>query len=215
MVNIKWYGHAMFSIEKNGLVIVTDPYAADMGYSFPEGLKASVVTVSHDHFDHNNTNGLSGKFRVISDTAPLLFGPVSFEGLLTHHDESGGEERGKNIIFRWQIDDMTFTHMGDYGEKSLSSEQKQFIKHSDVLMIPVGGVFTINAEQAREIVSQVAPKIVIPMHYKTPDLKLDIGPVDNFTANADNVKNVGKSVSVDQGSLPKKQEIWVMDLFRD
>ncbi len=215
MVNIQWYGHAMFSIKKNGLVIVTDPYAADMGYSFPEGLKASVVTVSHDHFDHNNTKGLSGKFRVVSDTSPLLFGPISIEGLLTNHDESDGEERGKNIIFRWQIDDITFTHMGDYGEKSLSSEQKQFIRHSDVLMIPVGGVFTINAEQAREIVAQVAPKIVIPMHYKTPGLKLDIEPVDSFTANMDNVKHVGQSVSVDPGKLPKDTEIWVMEPFRN
>ena len=215
MVNIKWYGHAMFSVEKSGLVIVTDPYSTDIGYSFPEDLKASVVTVSHDHFDHNNTKSLSGKFRVISDTSPLIFGPISFEGLLTDHDNSQGEERGKNIIFRWQMDDMVFIHMGDYGEGSLTPDQKQFLRHTDVLMIPVGGVYTIDAQQAREVVAQVAPKVVIPMHFKTPDLKLDIGSVDDFTANADNVKNVGHLVTLDAASLPKATEIWVMDIFRN
>ncbi len=215
MVNIKWYGHAMFSIESYGLVIVTDPYSTDIGYSFPEGLKASVVTISHEHYDHNSTKGLLGKFRVLSDTAPLLFGPVSFGGLLTNHDNSGGTERGKNIIFRWQIGGITFTHMGDYGEESLSSEQRKFIKRSDILMIPVGGVFTIDSDKAREIVAQVSPKVVIPMHYKTPALNLDIEPVDNFIANMSKVKHVGKIVSLEPDKLPSATEIWVMDMSQD
>lgn len=211
MVNVNWFGHAMFLVERKGLKIITDPYSTEIGYSFPD-LKASVVTVSHDHFDHNNISAIDDNPMIISDAAPILFGPVSFEGLITDHDDAGGEKRGKNIMFRWQMGEIIFAHMGDYGEAELTSEQKSFLRQADVLMIPVGGVFTIDGEQARKIVSAVSPRVVIPMHYKTPMLNLEIDTIDDFTDNLDNVRHVGKTASIEAEKLPASTEIWVMEL---
>ncbi len=210
-ISVSWFGHAMFLIERPGIKIVTDPYSTEIGYSFPD-IEASVVTISHNHFDHNNVEALKGGPFVIKEPMPLFFGPIQFEGLITDHDNFGGEERGKNIIFRWQMEGITFAHMGDYGENTLTDDQKMFLAQTDVLMIPVGGVYTINGEQARQIIAEVAPKVTIPMHYKTSPLNINIESIENFVQGMNNVQYVGKEAFFEAGKLPVAPEVWVLDL---
>lgn len=210
-IKVKWFGHAMFMIERKGFRILTDPYSAEIGYPFPN-VAVSAVSVSHDHYDHNNIEDLKGTPMVIRDVAPLIYGPVSFEGLITDHDEYGGSKRGKNIIFRWHLEEITFAHMGDYGEAELTEEQCHFLEQADILMIPVGGGYTIDWKKAREIISTVSPRVVLPMHYKTPLLNIEIDTLDNFIDGLENVKRVGKTASFKKEKLPATTEIWVMEL---
>lgn len=209
-IKVKWFGHAMFMIEQKTFRIVTDPYSPEIGYPFPD-VTASLVSVSHEHYDHNNVEDLKGNPVIVRDIAPLIYGPVSFEGLLTDHDEDGGSERGKNIIFRWHIGGITFAHMGDYGEAELTEEQRLFLEPTDVLMIPVGGVYTIDAKKARDIVNAISPRVAIPMHYKTPILNIEIDSLDNFVEGLENVERMGKTVSLKKEDLPHATEIWVME----
>ncbi|MCX7832488.1 MAG: MBL fold metallo-hydrolase [Actinobacteria bacterium] len=176
---IKWLGHAMFEIldEKSGLKIITDPYSEEVGYPVKKR-SADVVTQSHDHFDHNNISSVESKM-VIKDEGLFEYGGVRFEGLRTFHDEHAGKQRGINLIFKIQ-GEMTVVHMGDYGEKFLRQEVKEFISGADILLLPVGGVFTIGPREAVQVVKEANPKIVIPMHYKTPHLKFELSSVDDF-----------------------------------
>ncbi len=210
-VSVSWFGHAMFLFERPGIKIVTDPYSTEIGYSFPD-IEASVVTISHNHFDHNNVQALKGDPLIIKEPMPLLFGPIQFEGLITNHDDAGGEKRGNNIMFRWQMEGVAFAHMGDYGENTLNDDQKTFLAQTDVLMIPVGGVYTVNAEQARQIIAEIAPKVAIPMHYKTSLLNINIEGIDRFVKSMDNVQYVGETAYFEAGKLPTTSEVWILDL---
>ncbi len=210
-VYVSWYGQAMFLIERPGLKILTDPFSPEIGYSFPD-VEASVITVSHDHFDHNNTAAVKGNPVIIKEANPLLFGIVTFEGLVTHHDDAEGTKRGKNIMFRWELEEIVFAHMGDYGEAGLKDEQKSFLSQAHVLMIPVGGRYTIDGKQAQQVITEVNPRITIPMHYKTPALNLELQEIENFTEGLKNVKFVGGKATLEARELPDTPEIWVMDL---
>lgn len=178
-MQIKWLGHAMFEIydEKSGLKIITDPYSEEVGYPVKKRT-ADVVTQSHDHFDHNNLSSVESKI-VIKDEGLYEYGGLRFEGLQTFHDGHAGKQRGINLVFRIQ-GEMTVVHMGDYGENFLRKEVKEFISNTDILLIPVGGVFTIGPREAVEVVKETNPRIVIPMHYKTPHLKFELSGVDEF-----------------------------------
>lgn len=183
-MNISWYGHSCFKVQtkpKRGLeevIIITDPFDKSVGLRPPQGL-ADIVTISHNHFDHNNTKSLKGDFFKIDAPGEYSIRNVHIEGIESFHDNNNGEERGRNTIFIMESEDLRVCHLGDLGHL-LTESQVEVIGEVDVLMIPVGGTYTIDAKEAEKVVGQLEPKIIIPMHYKVKGLKVDISDEKAF-----------------------------------
>lgn len=193
-MDIKWYGHASFLLTTaQGIKIITDPYepgAYDGGIAYgPIPDKADIVTVSHDHADHNYVKGLSGKPTVITGEGRHEAKGIVIEGVSTYHDDSKGTERGGNTIFTIIADEMRVCHLGDLGHL-LSDTEIQQIGQVDCLFIPVGGFFTIGPEEARQVTDQLHPKLIIPMHFKTDKCGFPIAPVDQFIQGMKEVRRV-------------------------
>lgn len=159
-MDIVYLGHSSFKIKGKGVTVVTDPY---LGKS-----EADIVTVSHDHFDHNKTELVSSRF-VVNGPGEYEIGGVSIVGVGSFHDDKKGIERGKNTIYVIEMDGMRVCHLGDLGHK-LEEGQLEEVGNVDIVMVPVGGVFTIDAKTAVEVVKQLEASIVIPMHYDLPEL---------------------------------------------
>jgi L-ascorbate metabolism protein UlaG (beta-lactamase superfamily) len=177
-MEITWLGHSCFRIKGSHATVVTDPYPPDLGYSLGK-VAARVVTVSHPHPGHSYVKGIGDEPRVVRGPGEYEIGGVLIIGIPTFHDGAGGKERGKNTAYLMEIDEVTVCHLGDLGH-TLTNEQAEEMDNVDVLLLPVGGVSTINATTAAEVVRQIEPKIVIPMHYKTEALKRELEPVDRF-----------------------------------
>ena len=179
---ITWFGHSCFRIQDktgpDGITVATDPFDKKIGLKAPN-FQADIVTVSHDHYDHNNAKSLRGDPYVIDGAGEYDVKGVLVDGVQSYHDNQSGKERGKNIIFRIEMDGIIVTHLGDLGTE-LDDKQRGKLSGTDILLIPVGGNYTIDAKKAVEVVSQIEPRIVIPMHYKVPGLTVDIAGVDKF-----------------------------------
>jgi L-ascorbate metabolism protein UlaG (beta-lactamase superfamily) len=163
-MKIKWLGQSSFVVNSQK-TLVTDPYNPLMG-RLPKDLSAAVVTVSHQHPDHNYVKGVKSSPKIINQTGEYSAGGFEIKGITTDHDNEGGKKRGKNIVFVIKIDGLTLCHLGDLGQ-ILNPDQLAQIGQVDILMIPVGGRATIGPDEAVKIVNQLKPKIVLPMHYKT------------------------------------------------
>ena len=183
-MKIKWFGQACFMItSENGTKILTDPFNKMLGYKLPE-IKANIVSISHNHNDHNNINAVKGSFVHINEAGGFSKDGIEIKGVETFHDKVSGAKRGKNIIFNFKVDEINVCHCGDLGH-ILSSNQIQEIGNVDILLLPVGGMVTLNASDAVEIIKQLKPTIVIPMHYRTKALGLMgflFGKVDKFVS---------------------------------
>ena len=177
-MEINWLGHSCFRIKGNQAVIVTDPYSPDLGYSLGK-VSALIVTVSHEHPGHNNVQGVGGEPKLITGPGEYEVNGVLIMGMRTFHDEQQGTLRGKNTIYLMEIDEVSVCHLGDLGHV-LSADQVEEIGNVDVLLLPVGGVSTINAPTAAEVVRLLEPKVVVPMHYKTEAIKRELEPVSRF-----------------------------------
>lgn len=179
---ITWQGHSCFKIQDktglDGVTVVTDPFDKKIGLKVPN-FEADIVTVSHQHHDHNNIEALRGNPFVVDSPGEYDRKGVLIEGIDSYHDSKSGDERGANTIFRIELDDISLVHLGDLGH-TLDNSQLERLAGTDILLIPVGGKYTIDAQQAVEVISQIEPRIVIPMHYKTKDLELDIDGIDKF-----------------------------------
>ena len=179
---ITWLGQSCFKLQDkigpDGIILVTDPYNHDIGLTMPR-LEADIVTISHDHYDHNNVGAVRGNPFIIDTAGEYETKGVFVEGVESWHDSADGKERGRNIIYRIEMEDISITHLGDLGH-TLDVKQLEKLEGTDILLIPVGGKYTINAAKAVEVISQIEPRIVIPMHYKVPGLKIDIDGVDKF-----------------------------------
>ena len=178
-MKITWFGQACFLIKTDDIAVVTDPYDPKIGFALPENLKADIVTVSHQHMDHNNVSAVGGNPTVISAGGSTTVKNITFTGINVFHDNEGGNKRGKNIVFKFTLDGITIAHMGDLGH-ILTDTQTKELGDVDILMIPVGGNYTIDAGMAVKVVNQVKPKIVIPMHYGIKELGFPLDPVDSF-----------------------------------
>ena len=180
-MNIKWLGQATFVIESTS-TLVTDPYNPMLG-KLPKDLAAAVVTVSHAHPDHNYTRGVGGQPRIIEQTGNFSVGGFDLKGVAAFHDDKQGKKRGSNVLYVIRAEYMTLCHLGDLGH-SLSAQQVAEIGAVDLLMIPVGGFVTIGPQQAVEVVAQLTPKLVLPMHYKAKKsfIPLPFAGVDKFTS---------------------------------
>lgn len=177
---ITWYGHSCFKIQSGDFVIVTDPFDKSIGL-IPPRFKADIVMISHNHYDHANKETIpeEGRF-LIEGPGEYEIKGVFIKGIETFHDKENGKERGLNTAYAINIEGIKICHLGDFGEEKLSPEILEQIGNVDILMIPVGGVYTIDSREASKIVNQIEPKIVIPMHYKMPNLKIKLEPVDLF-----------------------------------
>lgn len=182
-MEITWLGHSSFRIKGKTSTVITDPYdPAILGLKFPK-LEADIVTISHEHQDHSRLDLISGTPKVVRGPGEYEIGGVSIFGISTFHDKEQGAKRGRNTIYVMTIDGIVVCHLGDLGHK-LSEEQVGEIGNIDVLLIPVGGVFSIDAEDGVGIVSSIEPSVVIPMHYKIDgkpsELVSSLDSVDKF-----------------------------------
>jgi L-ascorbate metabolism protein UlaG (beta-lactamase superfamily) len=204
---ITWQGHSCFKIQDKvgpeGVTVVTDPFDKETGLKVPN-FEADIITVSHQHHDHNNTGALRGQPFVIDCAGEYDFKGVMVEGIDSYHDDKNGAERGYNIIYRIEIDDISITHLGDLGQV-LDNSQLEKLVGTDILLIPVGGTYTIDAKKAVEVISQIEPRIVIPMHYKTKDLNLDIEGVEKFIKEIGLVPSYEEKLKISKKDLPSEE----------
>ena len=214
-MEVQWLGHACFLIRTaDGKKILTDPYKSGsyggaVGYG-PIGEVVDVVTVSHEHDDHFGVSELKGNPQVIAEQAEETVTGIRFKGIPTHHDTEEGAERGENTVFTFEVEGIKVCHLGDLGH-TLSPETVAEIGQVDVLLIPVGGVYTIDAEEAERVVGQLNPRLVVPMHYKTEALGFPIDPVDRFLQGKERVRRVDGSVlKITKEELPAEREIVVL-----
>ncbi len=211
-MKLKWLGHSCFLItSETGLRIITDPYPQGSGLNYsPINEAADIVTVSHDHFDHNNISAVSGKPEVITGNGVKNVKGIQFTGIATHHDESQGKERGTNMIFSFSVDGIKLCHLGDLGHR-LSKEQIAEIGALDILFIPIGGVFTIDAKMASTVSDDLKPKVVMPMHCKTHKCDWPLNTIEDFLAGKKNVKKLNSSeTEFKAGKLPEATEIMAL-----
>ena len=178
-MKIQYLGHSSFKLtESTGTSVVCDPYSPEVGFAMKK-VSADAVTVSHNHFDHDNVAAVGGNPRIIDKEASYDLPGVEINAVKSFHDGSRGKKRGENVIFKFRMDGLDICHLGDLGE-ACSAELIELILPVDVLLIPVGGNYTIDAETAKEYVDRLMPEIVIPMHYRTKDCRIDIEKVDEF-----------------------------------
>lgn len=213
-MDIVWLGHSSFRIKGKDATIVTDPFdPAMVGLKFPS-VAADIVTVSHNHQDHNNLARIEGSPKVVSGPGEYEIKGVSIFGIPSFHDDKKGAERGPNTVYVMTVDKIVICHLGDLGH-SLSSEQVGEIGGVDVLLVPVGGTYTLDSAHASEVVSALEPKVVIPMHYQMPGLKPEsfagLEPVDEFVRElGKEPQNLPKYV-INYGSLPEEMQLVVLE----
>jgi L-ascorbate metabolism protein UlaG (beta-lactamase superfamily) len=215
-MKIKWYGHAAFLVTSDqGLKMITDPYESGAyGGQLSYGQikdQADIVLTSHDHADHNDTKSLPGSPEIVKGSGSKTVKGISIKGLSTYHDPSKGSERGANTIFTFTIDGIKICHLGDLGH-ILSEKELAEIGSVDILFIPVGGYFTIDAKEATRVAEQIKPRVLIPMHFKTEKCGFPITPVEDFLKGKANPKRLKASeVAFEKKTLPQQMEILVLE----
>lgn len=209
-MRVYWLGHACFLlVGSDGTRVVTDPFNEQVGYPVPR-TRADVVTVSHQHFDHNAVDVLTGRPRVISEPGHYRVGAVEVRGVSTYHDPVQGRQRGTNTVFVITIDGVRVCHLGDLGHE-LTPAQVGEIGPVEILLVPVGGTFTVGPTEARRIVEALRPAVAVPMHYRTPQVSLPLAPVEEFTGQfPDAVRRDFLEVAV--GSLPPPVQVVELQL---
>jgi len=209
-MEISWLGHSCFRIRGAQATILTDPCSPDLGYSLGKPT-ARIVTVSHQHPGHSYTQGIGGEPKVVAGPGEYEISGVFIIGMATFHDGQEGRERGKNTVYLMEIDEVAVCHLGDLGHV-LTAEKAEEMGNVDVLLVPVGGVSTINAAMAAEVVRQLEPKVVVPMHYKTEALKRELEPVDRFLKEMGlNEVSSQPKLSVTKTNLPATTQVFLLD----
>jgi len=209
-MKVKWLGHSAFVITSDtGTRVITDPY--DTGGELNYGdikESADIVVTSHDHHDHNNVAAVRGNPAVVRGTTKVK--GINFRGIPTYHDEVAGKERGNNTIFCFEVDGVKVCHLGDLGHP-LNEKQAAEMGEIDILIIPVGGFYTIDAATASQICDQLKPRVIIPMHYRNKKCTFPISGVDEFLQGKKNVSRLDTSeVEFKSGKLPADTQIIVL-----
>jgi len=209
-MKIKWLGHASFLITSDsGVRIITDPYEPNDKLLYGAiDESADIATVSHDHFDHGNVAAVQGAPQAVKGDAEIK--GIKFKGIATSHDASGGKDRGSNTIFCFEVDGVKVCHLGDLGHE-LTAEQVSAIGAVDVLLLPVGGFFTIDATVAGRVAEQLKPKVVIPMHFKNNKCDFPIAGVEEFLrGKSDTSQPDASEVEFRAGEMPPATQIIVL-----
>ena len=209
-MEIVWLGHSCFRIRGKEATIVTDPFDRTLGYPVKK-LTANIVTVSHPHPQHSFLEDVAGSPKVISRPGEYEIANVFINGIATFHDADGGEHRGKNTVYLVQIEEVSICHLGDLGHVP-TAEQIEQMSDTDILMVPVGGGATIGAAAAVEIISLLQPKLVIPMHFKTEVVKMDLEPLEHFLKEMGLKEVVTQpKLNVSKSGLPTDTSVVVLD----
>jgi L-ascorbate metabolism protein UlaG (beta-lactamase superfamily) len=210
-LELAWYGHACFRIREAGVAIVTDPYSKAIGLTLPR-MRADVVTVSHEHEGHSGARGLRGHLQLLQGPGEYEVGGVFITGVPTFHDDNDGKRWGRNVAFLFDFGGLTVCHLGDLGHV-LAQEQVEMLNGANVLLIPAGGGSTLSVSAAVEVVGQIEPNIVIPMHYATPGLTRDLAPVSRFLkAMGASQPAVQDMLRVSVSTLPQDQQVVLLAL---
>lgn len=177
---VTWLGHSCFFLKSDeGLLVLLDPFhESEVGYAMPK-TKADIVIISHDHLDHNNVDAAGSEADVIFGPGEFISREMVIRGIESYHDAQRGNLRGTNTIFCFALDDINVCHLGDLGH-TLSRAQVKAIGPVDLLFLPVGGRYTIDAVGANKVMKELHPAVTVPMHYKTPSLSFELDPVDDF-----------------------------------
>lgn len=204
-MKIEYLGHSCFKLtESTGVSIVCDPYSGEIGYSMPK-VAVDAVTISHHHFDHDYLGNIVNNPAVFEEEGSFSIKGVRISSIKSFHDEVQGKKRGENLIFKYVIDGITVCHLGDLGE-NFSERLVEKISSVDVLLIPVGGNYTIDAKTAKAYVDKIKPQIIIPMHYRTADCNINIEKIDGFLNLFDtNIISKCMSLELSKGDLDGKE----------
>jgi L-ascorbate metabolism protein UlaG (beta-lactamase superfamily) len=176
-MEIVYFGQSCFRLKGKSATVVTDPYGEKVG-KFPKDVEAEVVTVSHDHFDHNAVERVGGKPFVVNGPGEYESKGVSVIGVPSWHDDKQGQERGGNTIYVIEIDGLRVCHLGDLGHK-LTQGVVEEMGPIDILLVPVGGTYTLDAKTSVEVIKQIDPWVAIPMHYGSNEA-VKLAPVGEF-----------------------------------
>ena len=177
-MEIRWLGHSCFEI-KTTFNVLTDPYDDSVSYNF-DPVPIQIITESHQHHDHNAHDRVLGYPAIVKTAGEHAFDDLMIKGYKSYHDKDMGKKRGENIIFQIISEGITITHLGDLGHL-LNPDTVQKLSDTDLLMIPVGGTYTIDANEAIKVIELIKPKVVVPMHYKNEKCDFPIDPLSKFT----------------------------------
>lgn len=211
-MQVQWLGHSFFLVESlQGVRLAFDPFGETVGYPLTE-VHADFVFVSHDHFDHNNLKLIRGYEEVFKEAGHFERKGLKISIFSTYHDEERGKKRGKNYVTRVEAEGITLVHLGDLGVVP-EKEELEAWKPVDILLIPVGGIYTVDAQGAKRLVQELHPRIVVPMHYKTKYLRFELESVEPFLQGFVTVKRIkGSRFEITAEKLPQETEIWVLEI---
>ncbi|MBI3282922.1 MBL fold metallo-hydrolase [Candidatus Curtissbacteria bacterium] len=217
MVDVWFHGQACVRVKGRTATVVFDPFDPSFTGLAPLKIAGDIVCVSHQHQDHNNASAVvpteEGKTPfVISGPGEYEISGVNIVGIPSFHDDKEGAERGRNTIYHVTVDDVNFVHLGDLGQKKLTQEQVSELSTCDVLFIPVGSVYTISGKEAPDIIAQIEPSIIIPIHFKLPGLKFGLDDVSVFLATLGKEKLAPQQkFSISRERLPEEPEVVLLE----
>lgn len=207
-MEISWLGHSCFQLRGKNVTLITDPFSPQLEHSLGK-INAPIVTISHNHPGHNFIGGIDGNPRIVHGPGEYEISDVLITGVASYHDNKHGQELGRNTIYVIHMDDLIVCHLGDLGH-ILQEEQLEEVADADVLLIPIGGQHTINAAQAAEVISQVEPHIVIPMHY-SPSVGDAPNPLDKFCREMGiEALNPQLKLSITRSTLPAETQVVIL-----
>ncbi|HWZ17521.1 MAG TPA: MBL fold metallo-hydrolase [Ktedonobacteraceae bacterium] len=209
-MEISWLGHSCFQLRGKNVTLITDPFSPQLGHSLGK-ISAPIVTISHDHPGHNYAGGVDGDPRIVRGPGEYEISDVLITGVASYHDNKHGQELGRNTIYIIHMDDLVICHLGDLGHV-LQEEQLEEVADADMLLVPIGGQHTINAAQAAEVISQVEPHIVIPMHYSPPTGDAP-NPLDKFCREMGiEAINPQPKLSITRSTLPAETQVVILSI---
>ncbi len=203
-MTITWFGQSCFRIEaKEGSVLI-DPFAKSIGLKPPKP-NDDIVLITHEHHDHNNREGITPEALVIDNPGEYERKGISVRGIRSYHDNTQGSERGLNTVYIIKAEELTVCHLGDLGQEQLSDTQVQEIGEVDLLLIPVGGTYTVDGKEAARITAQIEPKMIIPMHFKIPGLSIELEGVEKFIKEIGLTPEKSDKLKVAKKTLPMEE----------
>jgi len=209
-MEISWLGHSCFQLRGKNVTLITDPFSPQLGHSLGK-ISAPIVTISHNHPGHNYAGGVDGDPRIVRGPGEYEISDVLITGVASYHDNKHGQELGRNTIYIIHMDDLVICHLGDLGHV-LQEEQLEEVADADMLLVPIGGQHTINAAQAAEVISQIEPHIVIPMHYSPPTSDAP-NPLDKFCREMGiEAINPQPKLSIIRSALPAETQVVILSI---
>ena len=208
-MQISWFGHSCFRLEAKEGSILIDPFSKEIGLKPPK-IKDDIVLVTHEHYDHNNVADANSEAFVIRNPGEYEKSGIQIQGIPSWHDNTNGSERGPNTIYVMTAEEITLCHLGDLGQEKLTDQQVEAIGDVDVLMIPVGGNYTIGPKEAVEVISQIGPKIVMAMHYKITGLTVEIDSAEKFVKELGLTPEKLDKLKIQKKTLPAEEMKLIM-----